>query len=207
MVETVGAVLAVFLDAHMGAFANFVEVRSLVANERNSWENFAVAFCKYNAVCIFLESPFADADVFLVCKELENFVRVVTVFAGSVAQVEFSVVVLVEKFLHAIRMVIMSVAQDACIDFGNVDAHVGGVLGELCGGSRVEQNALAVEFGIDAKSPFAFQLLWRFFCRAGVASGTADVVYENFYVHNVFFGGGSRLRGNDRGNMAMICTG
>ena len=78
MVETVGAVLAVFLDAHMGAFADFVEVRSLVTNERNSRKNFAVAFCKYNAVCIFLESPFADADVFLVCKELENFVRVVT---------------------------------------------------------------------------------------------------------------------------------
>ena len=155
MVETVGAVLAVFFDAHMGAFADFVEVRSLVTNERNSWENFAVAFCKYNAVCIFLESPFADADVFLVCKELENFVRVVTVFAGSVAQVEFSVVVLVEKFLHAVRVVVMSVAQDAYIDFGNVDAHECGVLCKLRRGTCVEQNAFAVEFGVDAKSPFA----------------------------------------------------
>ena len=112
----------------------------------------------------------------------------VTVFAGGVAQVEFSVVVLVEEFLHAVRVIVMRVAQDAGINCGKVDVHVGGVLGEECGGSRVEQDAVTVEFCIDSKSPFTIQLLWRFFCRAGVASGTADVVYENFYVHNVFLG-------------------
>ena len=66
MVETVGAVLAVFLDAHVGALANFIEVRSLVADERYSRKNFAVAFCKYDSVGIALESSFVDADVFLV---------------------------------------------------------------------------------------------------------------------------------------------
>ena len=80
--------------------------------------------------------------------------RVVAVFAGGVTQVEFGVVILVEEFLHAVGVVVMRMAQDACIDFGNVDAHDGGILGETCGGSRVEQNALAVEFGVDAKPPF-----------------------------------------------------
>jgi len=58
-------------------------------------------------------------------------VRVVAVFAGGVAQVEFGVVVLVEEFLHAVGVIIVRMAQDASIDFGNVDAHKCGVLGEL----------------------------------------------------------------------------
>lgn len=66
VVKTVGTVLAVFLDAHVGAFADFIEIRSLVANERDSWENFAVAVDEYDAFGIFLERSFADADVFLV---------------------------------------------------------------------------------------------------------------------------------------------
>ena len=156
VVKTVGTVLAVFLDAHVGAFADFIEIRSLVANERDSWENFAVAFCEYNAVCVTLERPLADADVFLVSEEFENFVRVVAVLAGGVAQVKFGVAVLVEEFLHAVRVVVMRVAQDARINLRNIDVHIGRVLGELCGSSRVEQNAFAVEFRIDAKTPFAF---------------------------------------------------
>ena len=131
VVKTVGAVFAVFLDAHVGAFANFVEVRSLVANERDSWENFAVAFCEYNAVCIALERSLADADVFLISEKLENFVRVVAVFAGGVAQVKFGVAVLVEKFLHAVRVVVMRVAQDARVNCSEVNPHECGVFCEL----------------------------------------------------------------------------
>ena len=70
MVETVWAVLAVFLDAHVGALADFIEVRSLVTDERDSWKNFAVAFCKYNAVSVLFERSFADADLFLICEKL-----------------------------------------------------------------------------------------------------------------------------------------
>lgn len=109
--------------------------------------------------------------------------RVVAVFASGITQVEFGVVVLVEEFLHAVCVVVMRVAQDAGINCSKVDAHVGGILGEECGSSCVEQDALAVEFCVDAKSPFTIQLLWRFFCRAGVASGTADVVYKDFNFH------------------------
>ena len=79
----------------------------------------------------------------------------VTVFASGITQVEFGVVVLVEEFLHAIGVIVMRMAQDAGVNFGNVYSHDGGVLRELRGRSRVEQNALAVEFGVDAKSPFA----------------------------------------------------
>ena len=154
VVKTVGTVLAVFLDAHVGAFADFIEIRSLVANERDSWKNFTVAVGKYDAVCIALERPLADADVFLVSEEFENFVRVVAVFVGGIAQVKFGVAVLVEEFLHAVRVVVMRVAQDARINLRNIDVHIGRVLGELCGGSRVEQNALAVKFRVDTKSPF-----------------------------------------------------
>ena len=118
----------------------------------------------------------------------------VTVFAGGVAQVEFGVVVLSEEFLHAIGVVVVCMAQNAGINLRNVDSHESGVLGELCGGSCVEQNALAVEFGVDAKAPFTFQLLLRSFGCARIASGTAvgktaDVVYENFDFHFSFFGG------------------
>lgn len=81
--------------------------------------------------------------------------RVVAVFASGITQVKFGVVILVEEFLHAVSVIVMRMAQDACIDFGNVDSHDGGVLRELRGCSRVEQNAFAVEFGVDAKSPFA----------------------------------------------------
>ena len=70
MVETVGAVLAVFFDAHVGALANFIEVRSLVADECDSRENLAVTFGEYDSVCVTLERSFADADVFLVREEL-----------------------------------------------------------------------------------------------------------------------------------------
>ena len=70
MVETVGAVFAVFLDAHVGVFANFIEVWSLVTDECDSRKNFAVAFCKYDSVGIALESSFADADVFLIREKL-----------------------------------------------------------------------------------------------------------------------------------------
>ena len=184
MVKTVDAVLAVFLDAHVGAFADFVEVRSLVADERDSRENFNIAVDEFNAVGVSLEGAFADADVFLIREELENFVAVVAVFGCGLSQVKFGVVVLVEKFLHAVCVVVMRVAQDACIDCGKVDVHVGGVLGEECGGSRVKQDAFAVEFGVHAKSPFAIQLLWRSFGCARAASGTADVVDDDFDFHN-----------------------
>ena len=130
MVETVDAVLAVFLDAHVGAFADFVEVRSFVADERDSRENFNITVDEYDAVRISLESSFADADVFLIREEFENFIAVVAVFAGGIAQVEFGVAVLVEKFLHAVGMVVMCVAQDAGINCGNIYSHVIGVLGE-----------------------------------------------------------------------------
>lgn len=70
MVKTVGAVFAVFFDAHVGAFADFIKVRSLVTDKCDSRKNFAVAFCKYDSVGIALESSFADADVFLVCEKL-----------------------------------------------------------------------------------------------------------------------------------------
>ena len=99
--------------------------------------------------------------------------RVVAVFAGGVTQVEFGVVILVEEFLHAVCVVVMRVAQNAGVNLRNIDTHVGCVLGEESGCSRIEQNAFAVEFGIDAKSPFTFQLLFR----------TADVVYNNFNFH------------------------
>ena len=80
----------------------------------------------------------------------------VAVFAGGIAQVKFGVVVALEKFLHAVGVIVMRVTQNACIDFRNVNPHDGGVLRELRGGSRVEQDALAVKFRVDAKSPFAF---------------------------------------------------
>ena len=70
MVETVGAVLSVFLDAHVGALANFIEVRSLVADERDSRKNFTVAVDEYNAVGVLFECSFVNADVFLVCEKL-----------------------------------------------------------------------------------------------------------------------------------------
>ncbi len=80
----------------------------------------------------------------------------VAVFAGRISQVEFCVVVLVEEFLHAVGVIVMRMAQDSGIDCSDVDSHESGVLGELRGGSRVKQNALAVEFRIDAKAPFTF---------------------------------------------------
>lgn len=82
--------------------------------------------------------------------------RMVAVFAGGVAQVEFGVVVFLEEFLHTIGVIVMRMTQDSGIDCSDVDSHESGVLGELRGGSRVKQNALAVEFRIDAKAPFAF---------------------------------------------------
>jgi len=159
VVETVVAVLAVFFDAHVSAFADFVEVRSLVADECDSRENFNIAVDEFNAVGVLLESSFADADVFLIREEFENFIAVVAVLGCGFSQVEFGVVVLVEEFLHAVCVVVMRVAQDAGINCGKVDAHVGGVLGEECRGSRVEQDALAIEFGVHTKSPFTIQLL------------------------------------------------
>ena len=184
MVKAVGAVLAVFLDAHVGAFTDFVEVRSLVADERDSRENFNIAVDEFNAVGIAFESAFADADVFLIREELENFIAVVAVLGCGLSQVKFGVVVLVEEFLHAVCVIVMRVAQDASINCGKVDAHVGGVFGEECRSSCVELDVFAVEFCVDAKSPFAVQLFWRIFCRAGVASGTADVVDDDFDFHN-----------------------
>jgi len=163
VVETVIAVLAVFFDAHVGAFADFIEVWSLVADKRDSRENFNIAVDEFNAVGVSLEGAFADADVFLIREELENFVAVITIFGGGFAQVEFSVVVFVKELLHAVCVIVMSVTQDTCINCGKVDAHVGGVLGEECGSSCVEQDAFAVEFGVHAKSPFTIQLLWRSF--------------------------------------------
>ena len=154
-----------------------------MADERDSRENFNVAIDEYNAVGVSLEGAFADADVFLIGEELENFVAVIAIFGGGFAQVKFGVVVLVEEFLHAVRVVVMRVAQDAGINCGKVDVHVGGILGEECRGSCVEQYALAVEFGVHTKSPFAIQLLWGGFCRARTASGTADIVYKNFDFH------------------------
>ena len=85
--------------------------------------------------------------------------RVVAVFGGGITQVKFGVIVVLEKFLHAVCMVVMGMAQNACVNLRDVDAQDGSILGELCGGSCVEQNAFAVEFGVDAKAPFAFQLL------------------------------------------------
>ena len=81
--------------------------------------------------------------------------RVVAVFAGGISQVEFGVVILVKEFLHAVGVIVMRMAQDAGVNFGNVDSHDGSVFGESCRGTCVEQNAFAVEFGVDAKSPFA----------------------------------------------------
>ena len=159
MVKAVGAVLAVFLDAHVGAFADFVEVWSLMADERDSRENFNIAVDEFNAVGVSLKGAFADADVFLVREKLENFIAVVAVLGCGLSQVKFGVVVLVEEFLHAVCVIVVRVAQDAGINCGKVDAHVGGVLGEECGSSCVEQNAFAVEFGVHTKSPFAIQLL------------------------------------------------
>ena len=79
----------------------------------------------------------------------------IAVFAGGIAQVEFCVVILVKEFLHAVGVIVVRVAQDTRIDFRNVNPHECSILGELRRSSRVEQNALAVEFGVDAKSPFA----------------------------------------------------
>ena len=160
VVKTVVAVLAVFFDAHVSAFADFVEVWSLVADERDSRENFNIAVDEFNAVGVSLESAFADADVFLIREKLENFIAVVAVLGCGLSQVKFGVVVLVEEFLHAVCVIVMRVAQNAGINCGKVDAHAGGILGEECGSSCVEQDALAVEFGVDAKSPFTVQLLW-----------------------------------------------
>ena len=83
----------------------------------------------------------------------------VAVFAGGVAQVEFGVVVFLEEFLHTIGVIVMRMTQDSGIDCSDVDSHESGVLGEECGGSCVEQDVFAVEFCIDAKSPFTIQLL------------------------------------------------
>ena len=80
----------------------------------------------------------------------------VAVFAGGIAQVKFGVADALEKFLHAIGVIVMRVTQDSGIDCSDVDSHESGVLGELRGGSRVKQSALAVEFRIDAQTPFAF---------------------------------------------------
>ena len=80
----------------------------------------------------------------------------VAVFAGGIAQVKFGVAVALEKFLHAVCVVVMRVAQDARVNCSEVNPHECGVFCELRGGSCVEQNALAVEFRIDAKTPFAF---------------------------------------------------
>ncbi len=66
VVKAVGAIFAVFLDAHVGTFADFVEVRSLVADEGNAWENFVIIVDEYDAFGILFERSFADADVFLV---------------------------------------------------------------------------------------------------------------------------------------------
>ena len=82
--------------------------------------------------------------------------RMVAVFAGGIAQVKFGVVVFLEEFLHAVSVVVLRMAQYACVNCREVNSHENGVLGELRGGSRVKQNALAVEFRIDAKTPFAF---------------------------------------------------
>ena len=79
----------------------------------------------------------------------------VAVFGCGFAKIEFGVIVFLEKFLHAIGVIVMCVAQDAGVNLRNVNPHECSILGELRRSSRVEQNALAVEFGVDAKSPFA----------------------------------------------------
>ena len=70
VVKTVGAVLAVFLDAHVGAFADFIEVWRLVADESYSRKNFAVAVDECNAVGVLFDGSFTDADVFLIRENL-----------------------------------------------------------------------------------------------------------------------------------------
>ena len=70
MVETVGAVLSVLLDAHVGALANFIEVWSLVTDEGDSRKNFAVAVDEYNAIVVLFERSFVNADVFLIGEKL-----------------------------------------------------------------------------------------------------------------------------------------
>ena len=66
VIETVVAVLAVFLDRKMRTFANRGEARRLVRNQVHVRRNLHVAFGKADAVGKAFQEPLVDSDVFVV---------------------------------------------------------------------------------------------------------------------------------------------
>lgn len=115
MVETVGAVLAVFLDGEVGAEPNGgaacgIQHAILVAHDKYAGQNFRVAIGKANAVGVALQGAATDANVFLVRDDAENLVRVVAVFEGRLAQVKRGMVVCFEECSHAVCVVVMRMA-------------------------------------------------------------------------------------------------
>ena len=115
VVETVGAVLAVFLDGEVGAESNggtacSIQHAILVAYDKYAGQNFLVAIGKADAVGELLQGAATDADVFLVREDAENLVRVVAILEGRLAQVKWGVVVRFEKGAHAVGVVVMRMA-------------------------------------------------------------------------------------------------
>ena len=66
VIETVVAVLAVFLDRKMRTLANRGEARSLVRNQVHVGRNLHVTFGKTDAVSKALEKALVDSDIFVV---------------------------------------------------------------------------------------------------------------------------------------------
>ena len=115
VVETVGAVLAVFLDGEVGAEPNGgaacgIQHAILVAYDKYAGQDFRVAIGKADAVGESLQGAATDADVFLVREDSENFVRVVAILEGRTAQVEWGVVVCFKEGAHAVCVVVMRMA-------------------------------------------------------------------------------------------------
>ena len=124
-------------------------------HERYSRRNFGIAFRIADAARESLEPSLVNADVFVVGKSPEKLVRVVAVFACALPQVEGCGLIERKEFRHAVRVVVMRVAQHADIHLREVDAHHFRVFCEQVRCARVEQHLVAVIFHINGKSPLA----------------------------------------------------
>ncbi len=175
VVEVVVAVLAVFLDAQVRHLADAFQPRGGMRHERYARRDFGDAFHEADAVGEPFEPSLVNADVVMVCEPPEQLPRVVAVFGSSLAQVEWCAGIRLEEFRHAVRVVVMRVAEHADVDLREVYAHHVCVFGEQVRGSRIEQHLVPFVFHVHGKSPFAEQL--------ARAARARDVVYEDLDFH------------------------
>lgn len=123
VIETVGNVFAVQLDGKAvaggdcgAAFcAEYCVVVTYQKNARQDFRGTTRGFArrsahKLDAFAVALEPSAVYADIFLIGKQLEEFMPAVAVFAGTFPQVKTGVVICLEKIFHATGVVIMGVA-------------------------------------------------------------------------------------------------